>query len=66
MIRRGENDFRRWIALAYVARSFDSVDLWQVQVQQDDIRAQFLTLANGFYSIGDFTDDFPFGMFQKQ
>jgi hypothetical protein len=52
-----ENDFRFRDELANLSGGFNSIQIWEADVQQDQIWAQLYCLLNRFQAVGHFADD---------
>jgi len=52
--------------LSYPPGGFDSIQLWEADVQQNQVGLQFLGFLNGFGSIRRLGDDLPFWPRLKQ
>ncbi len=64
-VRRGflaqKDDLRFMHECENSPRSFDAIQCWQADVEQDQVRLQFRSLLNRSQSIGHFADDPQFG-----
>ena len=66
IVRAQEDDPGVGRELSYPPGGFDSIQSWETDVQQDQVRPEFFGLLNGFQSIRHFADDLPFWMYSKQ
>jgi len=57
-----EEDFRFQTTFANFSGGFDSVQTWESDVQQNQIRLQLHRLLNRFPSVRDFADDLYVGL----
>jgi hypothetical protein len=51
--------------LSYPPGGFDSIQLWEADVQHNQVRLQFLCFLNGFWSIRSLGYDLPLWPFLK-